>query len=158
MTDAIRRGSIALVPIDAATAARILDGDLGALDPGTGWPQADTIEGIGLELQLGGSPACWLIQLAGTVIGELGWKGGPGQDGAAEVGYSIAPDYRGAGHGSAAVAAFVDWACGEPRVRRLVAETRSDNIASQRVLQKAGFAPDRSERGYIYWVRETAAS
>jgi RimJ/RimL family protein N-acetyltransferase len=148
---------LVLRPVSASTAAAIVAGDLGELDPGVGWPQDDTIDGLRLEAQLGGTPACWLIVRAGTVIGELGWKGGPGPDGTTEIGYSLAPGYRGQGYASEAVAGFIRWATDQPGVRRVVAETLADNVASKRVLEKSGFAISSSKDGYVHWRRDTAS-
>ncbi|MEP7054426.1 MAG: GNAT family N-acetyltransferase [Actinomycetota bacterium] len=153
--DAIETERLVLQPIDTMTAAAIISGDLGDLVAGNGWPQSDTIDGLRMEAQLGSSPACWLIQLHGTVIGELGWKGGPGPDGRAEIGYSLAPDYRGAGYATEAVQGFALWATTRQEVRRLVAETLVDNLASRRVLEKSGFTIWSAKDGYVYWLRET---
>lgn len=157
VTAPILTDRLVLKPIGCAQAARILTGDLGSLAAAAGWPQASTIEGLRLEAALGGSPACWLIVRAGIVIGELGWKGGPGPDGDAEIGYSLVPDYRGHGYASEAVGGFVEWARNQPEVRRLVAQTSADNIASRRVLEQSGFTVSDCKDGFFYWLRETAS-
>lgn len=157
MIEPIVTDRLVLQPIGTATAAAIVAGDLGSLRAAAGWPQPDTIDGLRMEIAGASTPACWLVVLAGTVIGELGWKGGPGPDGATEIGYSLAPDYRGHGYGSELVAGFVHWATGRSDVRRVLAETLADNIASQRVLEKAGFTVTSRHNRYFYWVRETAS-
>jgi ribosomal-protein-alanine N-acetyltransferase len=154
---AIKTERLVLQPIETMTAAAIVSGDLGDLVAGAGWPQNDTIDGLRMEARLGASPACWLIVLAGTVIGELGWKGGPGPDGSAEIGYSLAPDYRGHGYATEAVQGFVQWARTSDEVRRVVAETLADNAASRRVLEKSGFTISSTKDGYVYWLRDTAS-
>jgi ribosomal-protein-alanine N-acetyltransferase len=157
VTEPIPSERLVLQPIGAATAAAIVAGDLGELKAAPGWPQSDTIDGLRLEGQLGGSPACWLIVLAGSVIGELGWKGGPGPDGTAEIGYSVVPGQRGRGYATEAVQAFVHWATAHAGVRRVVAETLADNLASRRVLEKSGFTVSAAKDGYVYWLRDTAS-
>ena len=154
MIEPIRTSRLVLDPIDQATAAAIVTGNLGGLSAGIGWPQDDTISGMRLRSALGGHPACWLIQLHDVVVGELGWKGGPGPDGTAEIGYSLAPSYRGQGIGSEAVDAFTRWALSHGGVRRLVASTDRANIASQRVLEKAGFVVSRTDGEHLYWLRD----
>lgn len=84
--------------------------------------------------------AVWMIELKdGTHIGELCFKGLEA-DGAAELGYGIAEAYRGHGYAAEAVKAVSSWAFEDPAVTAVEAETAADNIASQRVLEKCGFA------------------
>lgn len=163
MIGPIPTARLVLQPIDQATAAAIIAGQFGALDPlgvlqaGTDWPQDDTVNGLRLEAALGGHPACWLILAGRTIIGELGWKGGPGADGAAEIGYSLAPSYRARGYGSEAVAGFVQWARAQAGLRALVAETQVDNLPSRRVLEKAGFALSRTDAEHLYWLCDVSS-
>lgn len=153
----IETSRLVLQPITAQTAQDIVAGDFGALRPGAGWPTGQTIEGLLLEIDRGSSPARWLIVLDGSVIGDVGCKGGPGPDGSVEIGYAVAPGYHGCGYGSEAVAAFVEWVLDREDVRRVVASTLADNLPSRRVLEKAGFAITSSADGHVYWLRETAS-
>lgn len=85
--------------------------------------------------------AIWMIEdKAGSHIGDLCFKG-LGPDGSVEIGYGIEEKYQGQGFASEAVSAVVDWALDQPGIRRVEAETEPDNRASQRVLEKCGFAP-----------------
>lgn len=63
----------------------------------------------------------------------------------AMVGYSMLPEFRGRGGTTRAVRLLSAWAF-EVGVRRLVAGTMTDNVASQRVLEKAGFVREGIER------------
>lgn len=87
----------------------------------------------------------------GTIIGGLNFKGPPDQEGEVEIGYGTLPQYRRQGFMAEAVEALVDWALEQDRVESVLAETRHDNIASMRVLQRAGFQPVRSTLSYLYW-------
>jgi RimJ/RimL family protein N-acetyltransferase len=78
---------------------------------------------------------------AGAVLVASGGFKGPPQDGMAEIGYSVLPQYQGRGYATEMVGALVRWALGQPGVARVVAETEWANPASVRVLRKAGFAP-----------------
>jgi RimJ/RimL family protein N-acetyltransferase len=91
------------------------------------------------------------------VIGELGWKGGPGPDGTVEIGYGVAPRYRGQGYATEAVTGFVGWVRGRHDVQSVVAETLADNLASRRVLEKCGFTVTEAIDAYVYWSCETAS-
>lgn len=86
--------------------------------------------------------AVWMIERKdGTNVGDLCFKG-MGPTGAVEIGYGILEAYEGNGYATEAVAAAVRWAGQQPGVVRVEAETEPGNIASQRVLEKCGFAAD----------------
>ena len=85
--------------------------------------------------------AVWFLRLkTGETIGDYCFKGLL-PDGNAEIGYGLEPEYWGKGYATEAVIAAVDWALKQPSVKRIEAETEPGNIASQRVLEKAGFIP-----------------
>ncbi len=85
--------------------------------------------------------AIWMIELKdGTHIGELCFKG-VSEEGTTEIGYGIAENYQGCGYATEALAALVDWAFHQPEIKCVLAETEEANIASQKVLSKAGFLP-----------------
>ncbi len=56
-----------------------------------------------------------------------------------EIGYSLVPSERGKGYCSEAVKMMVDYLFLSKDIVRIQAQTDSRNIASQRVLEKAGF-------------------
>ena len=76
-----------------------------------------------------------------TLVGWGGFKGPPGEGGV-EIGYAVAPDWRGRGVASAAVAAMLDEAWAAPDVEAVVAHTLAEPNASVRVLERAGFTKD----------------
>jgi len=55
------------------------------------------------------------------------------------VGYSMLPAWRGRGYMTRAAQLLALWAFAETGIARLVAGTLPTNLASQRVLEKAGF-------------------
>jgi [ribosomal protein S5]-alanine N-acetyltransferase len=61
------------------------------------------------------------------------------QPGTVEIGYWLIPRARGRGRGSRAVGLLARWAVTEAAFARVEALVVPDNIASQRVLEKAGF-------------------
>ncbi len=75
-----------------------------------------------------------------TVIGGGGFLGPP-NDGVAQVGYSVLPQFQRQGYASEMVAGLVRWAFAQPGVVRIAAETEWANPASARVLEKCGFMP-----------------
>ena len=85
------------------------------------------------------APASWLIAADGELVGLCSITRPPA-DGAVDLGYGIAPGRQGRGHMRAALRAIAAWADARPDVAALTAETAEQNIASQRVLARAGFA------------------
>jgi ribosomal-protein-alanine N-acetyltransferase len=81
-----------------------------------------------------------LFVLAGprTLIGWGGFKGPP-RDGVVELGYEIAPSWRGRGLAGAAVDELLREAFAAPEVRAAIAHTMAEPGPSVRVLEKAGF-------------------
>ncbi len=77
---------------------------------------------------------------APVLVASGGFKGPP-QDGTAEIGYSVLPQFQGRGYATELVGGLVRWAVGQPGVARVMAETEWANPASVRVLSKSGFAP-----------------
>ena len=76
----------------------------------------------------------------GTLAGALGMVDHP--EGTIEIGYWFGVDYQGNGYGYEAVRAYLEQITADPTLasRPIIAETRADNIASKRLLIKAGFA------------------
>ena len=96
--------------------------------------------------------AIWMIEgKGGAHIGELCFKG-VDASGATEIGYGIAEEHQGQGYASEAIAAAAAWALEQDGIRSVTAEVEEDNIASRRVLEKAGFAPtgEIGEEGPLY--------
>ena len=89
-----------------------------------------------------------------TLVGTGGFMGPPSAAGTAEIGYSIAADWRGQGLGTELVSGLVQQAAATGQVRRLVARARADNPASQQVLVRNGFAPvGPAEDGHVRFER-----
>ena len=96
--------------------------------------------------------AIWMIELKdGTHIGELCFKG-IDESGCTEIGYGVADEHQGHGYAAEAVTAAAGWALQQDAVHCVTAEVDRENIASVRVLEKAGFELTGSvgEEGPIY--------
>ena len=97
------------------------------------------------QLRAAPEPSPWTHGLAlvegatGVVVGSAGFKGPPDADGIVEVAYGVAPAYQGRGYAQEAARALTAFALGVDEVRCVRAHTRSDNVASARVLIKCGF-------------------
>jgi len=73
------------------------------------------------------------------VIGIIGYKGMPSDDGTVEIGYSIVPEHQRRGFATEAAAALVGRAFEEPGVSRVIAETLPGLTPSITVLERNGF-------------------
>jgi [ribosomal protein S5]-alanine N-acetyltransferase len=82
----------------------------------------------------------WYVVADGTLAGICGYKGPPNAAGEVEIGYSIVESEQRKSIGSAAVRLLVARAFRDPRVTAVIAETIPALIASQKVLQRCGFA------------------
>ena len=80
-----------------------------------------------------------LVGEDGTVLGRFNLVGL--EDGTAELGYRVAQHVAGRGVATAAVRELCRLAAARYGLRMLRAATTYDNVASQKVLAKAGFVP-----------------
>lgn len=82
---------------------------------------------------------------SGLIVGGVGFHGLP-KDGEVEIGYGIVPTRQARGYATEVVSTLASLALTMPEVVAVVASTDADNVASQRVLEKAGFQLlDRSD-------------
>ena len=133
-----------------------------------GWPEFP--EAIHFTLaQLLRSPDAdhgWSMQLfvdtaTGRMVGSGGFVGRP-DDRTVEIGYEIAPAYRGQGYGTAAARALVDRAVATGEVDHVIAHTQPGPNGSTGVLTALGFEhvadQEDPEIGPVWewrWTRST---
>jgi RimJ/RimL family protein N-acetyltransferase len=84
-----------------------------------------------------GTSAAWVIVLRpeNVLLGMIDLR----LEGEANLGYVLARPYWNQGFMTEAVRAVVDWALGQERIHRVWAVCEVENLASARVLEKAGF-------------------
>jgi GNAT superfamily N-acetyltransferase len=75
---------------------------------------------------------------SGLVVGGIGFFGPP-WGGEVEIGYGIVPSRQRRGYATEALRAMIEMAWADARVTTVVAGANPGNVASQRVLGKAGF-------------------
>lgn len=75
-----------------------------------------------------------------TEIGGAGFKGLPDAEGKVEIGYGIDERFQNFGYATEAVETLTEWALEQQDICCVVAQADSENKASQRVLEKNGFA------------------
>lgn len=86
-----------------------------------------------------------------VLVGDAGLKEEPDEQGSADLGYSIVPEYQGKGYAVEIARAVVEWALRRKEIRRVAAECSADNIASIRVLEKTGFRRITVDGNMIRW-------
>ncbi|MCI2058777.1 MAG: GNAT family N-acetyltransferase [Oscillibacter sp.] len=87
-----------------------------------------------------------------TVVGSADFKDIPGKNGETEIGYGLGKMFEHNGYMTEAVAAMCRWAAGQEGVRAVIAETMTDNLASQQVLKRCGFVEYQREKA-VWWRR-----
>lgn len=117
----------------------LADGTTLAATPIAGSDVLTMLAGVADVVGLRFSPPAWLIITRDEVVGLLSITEVV-DDGVVQIGYGVSPGSRGQGHAAGAVAAMIEWARRDGRLLAIVAETRTDNVASQRVLERNGFA------------------
>jgi [ribosomal protein S5]-alanine N-acetyltransferase len=108
------------------------------------WGRADKGEGLSLAIADPGS---------GEAFGNINllYRRQPLT---AEIGYWLIPRVRGRGLGSGAVALLARWAVIDAGLARVEALVVPDNIASQRVLERAGFEREGHLRSYLVFDQQ----
>jgi len=92
-----------------------------------------------------------------AIVGGFTFKRPP-QDGVVEIGYGLAPCYRGQGFMTEAVSRALHWALSTGYVDRVIAKTAKDNIPSMRVLQRVGMTQYDENAELTYWHKTHLAN
>jgi RimJ/RimL family protein N-acetyltransferase len=90
------------------------------------------------------TPGAWLqvalcLRDTGGMIGDAGMHFPPDDARAAEIGYTVSPEYQGRGYATEAARAVVDYLFNVLGKRRIVASVDPRNAPSVAVLEKLGF-------------------
>jgi ribosomal-protein-alanine N-acetyltransferase len=85
------------------------------------------------------------------LIGDMGFKSRPSEEGVAEIGYGIVPSYQRKGYCFEAVSALVAWSWQYPELKKITAECEPDNFGSIRVMEKLGMKRIGLENNLLKW-------
>ncbi len=88
------------------------------------------------------------------MIGYIGFRGDPNEEGEIEIAYGSFENFRKKGYMTEAVAAVLDWAFGQKSVKTVIAETDFDNDASHTVLKRNGFETFLQLENMSWWRLE----
>ena len=160
----------ATVPLlNALNDDRTLFGELIGSPAPDGWPEFPEAIGFTLE-HLQTAPEAdrsWSMQffvehVTGRLLGSGGFAGPPVER-TVEIGYEIAPEFRGHGFGTAAARALVERAVASGEIDRVIAHTMPGPNPSTGVLVSLGFehVDDREDPGIgtvweWRWIRPLA--
>jgi [ribosomal protein S5]-alanine N-acetyltransferase len=153
-----------LIPFTLEASHSLLAGDKSILirynlNPTPYWPDQetmDTLPRIVKRLEQLPEPTgfeSWMIVLKqnATVIGDAGFKGGPNEEGAVDIGYSIIEQEKQRGYGLETARALSEWAFRHPQVKAVTANCLLGNTASIRLLEKLGMQEVNRDEEMIYW-------
>ena len=134
-----------------------------------GWPEfPEAIEFTAEKLRAHPEQGEWWMHLfldadSGSLVGSGGFVGPP-VDGEVEIGYEVAPAFRGLGYGSAAAAALRDKAVASGEVDSVIAHTLAIEGPSTGVLTALGFErvetlthPEEGELWRWRWILSQAS-
>lgn len=95
----------------------------------------------------------WVMieRCSASVVGDIGFRGPPGDSGTIEIGYSVTPSRRRRGYATEAASALARWAQSQPGVDVIVAGCDVNNVPSIRTLERAGFHRTGEANGEIRW-------
>jgi RimJ/RimL family protein N-acetyltransferase len=123
------------------------------------WPDAELVEFLPLYAgYLRKHPEAlgygvWLVveRETRTVVGSAGFRGLPKGEGEVEIGYGVHADSRHRGYATEAVRALIGWALAQSGVTRITAHCDPSNVASLRVVAKAGMREAGERDGLSRW-------
>ncbi|MEV6804026.1 GNAT family N-acetyltransferase [Streptomyces sp. NPDC051132] len=75
----------------------------------------------------------------GRALGGIGFHGAPDEESRVEIGYDLVESARGQGYATEALRALAEWALAREDVGLVTLTIEHDNVASQRVADRAGF-------------------
>ena len=101
----------------------------------------------------------WMIVVDHEVVGLCGYKGPPDLDGVVEIGYGVASSRRKRGYATRAIMDLLKVAQQDRAIRGVVAETTTENMASERVLERNGIVRefkriDPEDGEVVLWRRD----
>lgn len=151
---AIQAARLDLVSMSPDFIEALLDGRraeaeaLGHLKLPKSWPDEHDARFLRLRLgQMREDPSVqpWFIRAMvlreseRPLIGHIGFHGRPGENGSAEMGYTVLPEHRRRGYAAEAAQALMAWAAREHGAGRFIVSISPDNAPSLGMAAKLGF-------------------
>jgi RimJ/RimL family protein N-acetyltransferase len=143
--------------IKATLVGRSRLGELLGVTVPDSWPGDDFAEALPtlltqMEEQTTEMTWNWLIihKQDRALVGDVGFLRGP-EDGKAEIGYSIVPEYRNQGYATEAALYLIHWALQQREIKVVTAQCLSDNLSSIKVLEKIGMQQVKPSGRMLQW-------
>jgi RimJ/RimL family protein N-acetyltransferase len=112
-----------------------------------------TLAAAAKERPLGAFGSYQVVRRAdGAVIGDVGFMGPPDATGAVSVSCAIIEGARRRGYAGEALAVLLAWAREQPGLTCVLADTTRSNIASQRLLERAGLHRIGEDGELLYYM------
>ncbi|WP_316821250.1 GNAT family N-acetyltransferase [Pedobacter gandavensis] len=153
-----------LLPFTTEIAREVMDGQFTSLSKmglnlAEGWPDQELIECLPrviMALELVTAPTgfeSWMIidKERKTIVGDLGFKGGPDENGHVDLGYGILASERRKGYAVEAGRALIKWAFKQPEVKVITAKCEHINAASTKTLMQLGFYQKFIKEEMVHW-------
>jgi ribosomal-protein-alanine N-acetyltransferase len=86
-----------------------------------------------------------------TAVAGIVLKGPPNENGEVEIGYGTLADFTGRDYMKETVKVFCEWVFLQQGVKKIVALTSPENIASQKILEWNGFEMVKKEEKDWHW-------
>jgi ribosomal-protein-alanine N-acetyltransferase len=86
-----------------------------------------------------------------SVVGDIGFDGVPNELGEIKIGFGIVPSKRRQGYGFEAVKSMIDFILNKGYINKITAKCDKWNIASIRILEKAGMRNTGCDEKYFYY-------
>ena len=133
-------------------------GELLEVEIPASWPGPDLAEALPFfveEMEKDSSEAAWnwliVLKEERVIIGDIGFMGGPNEEGSAEIGYSTVPEYRNQGYATEAADWLLHRAFQQHEVKVVTASCLNDNIGSIKVLEKVGMHRLEPDGNLLKW-------
>lgn len=85
------------------------------------------------------------------MVGDLYFKGNPNSNGEIEIGYGTHESFTNQGFMTEAVGCVTNWVLSQKKIVAVLAQTSSENIASQKILSNNNFVHYETVENYLKW-------
>jgi ribosomal-protein-alanine N-acetyltransferase len=93
-----------------------------------------------------------ILKAENVAIGGIGFSGLPDIEGKSMTGYGLDMRYYGRGIATEALTAMIAWAFQNQDLKKIIADTPIQHVASQRVLLKNNFTESSRDESLIHWT------
>lgn len=162
----IQTSRLTLLPFTTDICEESLSDSFAAIEslgiyPGNGWPDAETIDtlpriinNLNKVSQPTGFESWMIIETnSNLLIGDIGFKGLPNDNGQIDLGYGIIENERRKGFALEAAAGLLQWAFEHKNVNAVTASCHISNTGSQKILSLLNFSIIKKEEEMIFWKR-----